>query len=121
MRRLFVSLAFLLAAWISIGASTIHSIRIDVSLEPDGDARVTEVWDVTQTEGTEWYLQKSGLDGITIRDFGVTDETGTVYVLQFQFGGIQAVHLGNLCLIIVFEPFKTSHIRALCVIVDCWF
>lgn len=57
----------------------IHSIDIHVTLNDDGSADITEVWDITMTSGTEWYLVQGNLGKIEIQDFSVSDETGLVY------------------------------------------
>lgn len=57
----------------------IHSIDTHVTLNDDGSADITEVWDITMTSGTEWYLVQGNLDKIEIHDFSVSDETGLVY------------------------------------------
>lgn len=57
----------------------IHSIDIHVTLNNDGSADITEVWDITMTSGTEWYLVQGNLGKIKIQDFSVSDETGLVY------------------------------------------
>ncbi|NLL63784.1 MAG: DUF2207 domain-containing protein [Ruminococcaceae bacterium] len=54
----------------------IYDIKIDVSLNEDGSADITEVWDVEispSTNGTEWYLIKGNLNGSKITDFKVSE------------------------------------------------
>lgn len=57
----------------------IKDIDIRLQLNGDGSARVTEKWDITASEGTEWYLVRSNLGEIKIKDFSVT-ENGKVFV-----------------------------------------
>lgn len=78
MRRLLLCAILPLVAW-TLSATGIRDIDIRVTLLPDGSARVVEVWDIDADEGTEWYLVKSNLDAITIRDFSVQDESGAVF------------------------------------------
>ena len=78
MRRFLLSMSLIWAAW-TLSAAGIRDIDIRVTLLPDGSARVVEVWDVDVDDGTEWYLVKSNLGAITIRDFTVRDETGETY------------------------------------------
>lgn len=59
--------------------TAIHSIDINVTLNEDGSADITEVWDITMTSGTEWYLVQGNLGKMEIQDFSVSDETGLVY------------------------------------------
>lgn len=50
----------------------IRDISVDVALRSDGSARIHERWDVRIGDGTtEWYLAKSGLGDIAVRDFEV--------------------------------------------------
>ena len=57
MRRLILSLISVLVASGAFAASpAIRDIDINLDLREDGSVLVTEVWDVTVTEGTEWYL-----------------------------------------------------------------
>ena len=74
MRRLFCLLVLFCGFLTEAGATYVHGIRIDVTLERDGSARVSERWDVTADRGTEWYLVKGNLDHIRISDFSVTEE-----------------------------------------------
>ncbi|MBQ7640292.1 MAG: DUF2207 domain-containing protein [Bacteroidales bacterium] len=73
MKRLLLLLGLLCAFFAEAGATRIHGIRIDVTLERDGSARVCEIWDITADRGTEWYLVKGNLDHITVSDFSVSE------------------------------------------------
>lgn len=71
---------FLLSAasvLISFAASAItpsvRDVDIKVRLTDDGTARITERWDVTVSEGTEWYLVRDNLDDITIYGLEVSE------------------------------------------------
>lgn len=78
---LLACLTMFSSADVYAAASDIHSIDIDVTLLEDGSADITEVWDITMTSGTEWYLVQGNLGQIEIQDFTVTDETGLTYEL----------------------------------------
>ena len=53
----------------------VRDLDITVTLRPNGEARIHEVWDVdTGDEITEIYLVRENLDDISIRDFSVYDE-----------------------------------------------
>ena len=69
------------AVSLTCGAATdgVHDIDISVVLSPDGAARIDEVWNVTISHGTEWYLPRYNLQGIDIKDFAVSDESGVAY------------------------------------------
>ena len=89
MRRLILSLISVLVASGAFAASpAIRDIDISLDLREDGSVLVTEVWDVTVTEGTEWYLVRDNLGEIRIRDFSVRDESG----LEFTNVGEWDVH-----------------------------
>lgn len=76
---IFLAAGLLAAVSLYAASPAIHDISVSVRLYPDGSALVREVWDVTATEGTEWYLVRHNLGDIEIRDFSVSDETGTPY------------------------------------------
>lgn len=84
-KHFFFSLSFcffasLVPSFPSLAADTdIYSIDIHVSLNQDGSADITELWDINMTEGTEWYLVQGNLGQIEIENFTVSDETGLVY------------------------------------------
>ena len=79
MRRLCLFLAAVLSGVSMWAGPAIRDIDITLDLKADGSAAVTEVWDVTATSGTEWYLVKDDLGVIRIRDLSVRDESGNVY------------------------------------------
>ena len=85
MRRLrFILGVVLLALSVqALAQSQVESVRIDVELQDDGSAKVTEKWviDIDRTI-TEWYLGKENLGKIKITDLGVTDETGTRFTSE---------------------------------------
>ncbi len=58
----------------------IPSITIDVLLEKDGSAVITEVWEVRGISGgTEYYKALYNMDGISVHSLRVWDESGTEY------------------------------------------
>ena len=61
-------------------ATVVHSVDIAVTLDTAGTARVTEVWNIDVSTGTEWYLVAGNLGTIEVFDLTVTDETGQIYV-----------------------------------------
>ena len=80
MRRLsviWIALCVAVTAWAA--SPGVRDIDITLDLHADGSAAVTEVWDVSATSGTEWYLVRENLGKIRIYDLSVTDETGRVY------------------------------------------
>lgn len=87
MKRLLAAL--LCAASVLFSADTlraqIRDIDISVTLNDDGSAQIREVWDVTVTKGTEWYLVRENLGDIAISDLSVTDETGLNFVNEGEW------------------------------------
>ena len=78
MKRILLIIGVLLAFAVSGSAGAIHGISIAVSLGTDGSAHFTEVWDISADSGTEWYLVKSNLRGMSVRDFSVS-ENGVLF------------------------------------------
>ena len=60
----------------------IHDINVNVRLYRDGSAIVSEIWNISAQEGTEVYVPRTNLGDITISDFSVSDETGTIYTFE---------------------------------------
>ncbi|MGN0201285.1 MAG: DUF2207 family protein [Candidatus Cryptobacteroides sp.] len=79
-----LSCAFLLFLGTGLCAqSVVDSLRIDVLLQDDGSALVTERWDVdVRGDITEWYLVEGNLGKMQILDLQVCDETGTQYICE---------------------------------------
>lgn len=78
MRRLLI--IFVAALGFSIAANAyeqaIRDISIRLELQKDGSARISERWDVSVADGTEWYLVRQNLGDIRVSDLRVSDETG---------------------------------------------
>ncbi len=60
----------------------IRDINVNVRLYRDGSAIVSEIWNISAQEGTEVYVPRTNLGDITISDFSVSDETGTIYTFE---------------------------------------
>lgn len=69
---LFILLAIFLFLPISAKANTIYDIDMSIYVDKNGDAIVTEKWEVNLTEGTEGYKPYYNLGNATISDFNVT-------------------------------------------------
>ena len=85
MRRLqaFLGAVLLILATPSFAQSQVDSVCIDVLLQDDGSALISERWVIDVDDDiTEWYLGKENLGRMDILDFGVTDETGMEYVSE---------------------------------------
>ena len=79
--RILLSLTLLVTtALAAVAGPVFHSLDIDVTLHDNGDADVVETRRMTIDEvGTESYIVIGNLNGRKIRDFGVSDETGTEF------------------------------------------
>ena len=55
-------------------------IDIDVNLNKDGSANITEIWDVDGDNGTEWYKVMNNMGNIRLSDFTVSmDGNNLIY------------------------------------------
>ncbi|MBP9986918.1 MAG: DUF2207 domain-containing protein [Bacteroidales bacterium] len=62
--------------------SHVGSIAVDVSLQRDGSARITEVWTIdVNDENTEWYKPLSNLGVMSLSDYQVS-EGGRMYYVE---------------------------------------
>ena len=74
--------AFILMFYVLINkvqANSIKNIDMDINLDKNGNATVTEIWQANLTQGTEGYRTFSNLENLTISNFSVTDESGTKF------------------------------------------
>ena len=56
MKKILYSLfLFLISSTVVNASNNIYSIDMDVYLDEEGNANITEVWDVKGSDGTEWY------------------------------------------------------------------
>lgn len=62
-----------------VNANTISKIDMDVYIDKNGNASVTEVWKANLTSGTEGYRPYFTNDNATISDFSVSDDSGKNY------------------------------------------
>ena len=86
MRRFLAAAAALLLSVAAFGrAGSIRDVDISVWLEQNGTARITEVWKVNVTDGTEWYLVRKDLGDIRISGLSVVDETGRRYIVEDEW------------------------------------
>ena len=53
-------------------ADHLYDIKMDVNLQEDGSANITEVWDVKADSGSEWYKQLYNLDNQKLSNFNVS-------------------------------------------------
>ena len=56
MRRMFCFIILILFMIpISVRADRMYNIDMDIYIDKDGNANITEVWDVKADSGSEWY------------------------------------------------------------------
>ena len=74
MKKIFYLLSlFILFFTISVSAAgDIYSINMDIYLNEQGDANITEIWDVKAFDGSEWFKQIKNLNGIEITNYTVS-------------------------------------------------
>jgi uncharacterized membrane protein YgcG len=63
-------------------ANSISKISMDIYLDNNGNASITEVWQAHLTSGTEGYHPYYNLGNSTISNYSVKDDTGTTYTLN---------------------------------------
>ena len=73
-RLLIIVLSFMFVQ--NIKAESIDSINMDVYVDKNGDAHVTEVWEANPTKETEYYHAYYNIQQSKIEDFKVRDESG---------------------------------------------
>lgn len=73
----FIMMFFILINPVS--ANSIKSIDMDIYIDSNGNATVTEVWAVNLTQGTEGYRPYTRMGNSEISNFSVKDQTGTTY------------------------------------------
>ena len=68
----------------SIDAESISSINMDIYIDNNGDAHVTETWVANPTEKTEYYHAFHNIGNSTITDFEVRDESRTYTLVEWN-------------------------------------
>ena len=63
----------------NVKANNINKIDMDVFIDSNGNASITETWYAYLTQGTEGYRSYSKLDGSEMYNLSVTDESGRIY------------------------------------------
>ena len=71
MKKQLMLLIFILLCPIWVYADHIYNIDMDIYLEEDGTAKITEVWDVEASSGSEWYKALYNLGTEEVSDFRV--------------------------------------------------
>ena len=71
-KKLMLFIFLLMLCPLYVYADHIYNIDMDIYLEEDGTARITEVWDVQADSGTEWYKQMYNLGNQELSNFTVS-------------------------------------------------
>ena len=82
-----LSLLILLTVLFVLNATTVFaaedgipSIHVEVQLQSDGSAAITEIWDVRGvSSGTEYYKALYNMEGMRVHSLLVSDESGQLY------------------------------------------
>lgn len=78
--KMALLLTLIVSATTLFARPRLNDLNIQVVLSPNGDARITEVRKMDiDSEGTECYIVLGNLNGSSVNNLQVTDETGTVY------------------------------------------
>lgn len=78
MKKIWNSILLIIISFLFIDvvkAETIQSINMDIYVDSNGDAHVTETWKTTATEKTEYYHAFYNIGNSEITDLTVKDET----------------------------------------------
>ena len=75
-KKLLISLSFLFVLFLfsNIKASSISNIKIDIHIDSNGDAKVSEIWECNVTEGTESYHPYYNLGASKIKNLSVKEK-----------------------------------------------
>lgn len=63
-------------------ASQVPEMEIEVALQPDGSACVTQIWTTDTDEGTEFYLGLNDSGYLSVTDFSVSDQNGSYTFIE---------------------------------------
>ncbi len=83
--RLKTKISLFFAAWLYCAANmfpqpVLEKLNVDVQLMDNGDALITETRTADVDDyGTEFYIVINNLDGMDVKNFSVSDESGSIY------------------------------------------
>ncbi|SET70086.1 Predicted membrane protein [Natronincola peptidivorans] len=66
----------------ALGANNVSDINVDVVIYDDGSAYITQTWNCNFNEGTEGYIPIENLDGMSLSEFLVSDESGVYTYIE---------------------------------------
>lgn len=79
MKKFIFSILLIFSFVTSVNADSIKNINMDIYIDKDGNAKITETWDVNISNGTEGYKPYYNLGNSTIENFTVTDDKNNLY------------------------------------------
>ena len=94
MKKFILSFVSMMLVFTSVvNANSINSITMDIYIDANGNANVTEVWNCTANQGTESYHSYYNLGQSEITNLQVKDEDGVTYTPVFSWnvnGGFES-------------------------------
>ena len=80
MKKFILSFVMMMLVFTSaVNANSINSITMDIYIDSNGDADITEVWNCTTNQGTESYHPYYNLGESEITNLRVKDEDGKLF------------------------------------------
>lgn len=74
----FILISFFLATT-QVSANSVNKIEMDVYIDSNGNASITEIWNAYLSQGTEGYRPYTNLGSSSISNFTVIDDSGRKY------------------------------------------
>ena len=71
MKKIFLFIFMMFVIPISVNADSMYNIDMDIYIDKDGNANITEVWDVKATGGSEWYKTMYDLGNSQLSNYEV--------------------------------------------------
>lgn len=68
----FIIFTFLFSVGTAFATNHIYDINMEIYVDENGDATITETWIVDGSDGTEWYKVYNNLGNSKITDFTVS-------------------------------------------------
>lgn len=74
----FILISFFLTTT-EVSANSVSKIEMDVYIDSNGNAKITEVWAAYLSQCTDGYRPYTNLGNSTISNFSVSDDSGRNY------------------------------------------
>jgi len=72
MKKILYTVSLFFISIISVNADTIYNIDMKIDITKEGNATITETWDVKASSGSEWYKQLYNLGNSNLSNFTVS-------------------------------------------------